>query len=100
MLEQILGVKLQHNMIKIISFPRIAVDTIADKKISYDCRIKLRLHNSIRFTTGSDISHCYYKNNTLERFRFKSSRSQMIFKIGVLKNFTKLRGQKCVGVSF
>ena len=32
MLEQILGVKLQNNMIKIISFPRIVVDTIADKK--------------------------------------------------------------------
>ena len=81
-------------MIKIVSFPRIAVDTIANKKISYDCRIKLRLHNSIRFTTGSDISHCYYENNTPARFRFKSSRSQMICKIGVLKNSTKLAGQK------
>ena len=99
MLEQILGVKLQHNIIK-NSFPRIVVDIIAGKKISCDCRIKLRSNNLIRFTTGSDISHLYYENNTPERFRFKSSRSQMIFKIGVLKNFTKLRGQKCVGVSF
>ena len=81
-------------MIKIVSFPRIAVDTIANKKISYDCRIKLRLHNWIRFTTGSDISHCYYENNTPARFRFKSSGSQMICKIGVLKNSTKLAGQK------
>ena len=42
----------------------------------------------------SDISHLYYENNTPERFRFKSSRSQMIFKIGVLENVTKLTGTK------
>ena len=70
----------------LISLPRIVVDTIAGKKISYDCRIKLKLHNSIRFTTGSDISHLYYENNTPARVRFKSSRSQMIFKAAVLKN--------------
>ena len=56
--------------------------------------VELRLHNSIKFTTESDISHLYYENNTPERFRFKSSRSQMIFKIDVLKNFTKLTRQK------
>ena len=56
--------------------------------------VELRLNNSIKFTTESDISHLYYENNTRERFRFKSSRSQMIFKIAVLKNFTKLTGQK------
>ena len=56
--------------------------------------VELRLNNSIKFTTESDISHLYYENNTPERFRFKSSRSQMIFKIAVLKNFTKLTGQK------
>ena len=56
--------------------------------------VELRLHNSIRFTTRSHISHLYYENNTPERFRFKGSRSQMIFKIGVLENVTKLTGTK------
>ena len=82
-----------------MSFPRNVLDTIVGKNISYDYRIKLRLHNSIKFTTRSDISHLYYENNTPDRFRFKSSRSQMIFKIGVLENVTK-QEQNCVGVSF
>ena len=55
---------------------------------------ELRLHNSIKFTTSSHISHLYYENNAPERFRFKGSRSQMIFKVGVLENVTKLTGTK------
>ena len=56
--------------------------------------VELRLNNLIKFTTESDISHLYYENITPERFRFKSRRSQMIFKIDVLKNLIKLTGQK------
>ena len=33
------------------------------------------------FTAISNISHCFYENNTPDRFRFTSSRSQALLKI-------------------